>query len=458
MTYLGPKGYSILKECLSIEEQRLIRKDLEVCPFVPKSSPARPSPFFIYRESNKKLYVPRFYGIETYGPPEHIKISQGKDIKVNFKGELRPAQVIVVDKFLNHSTKCGLLELYCGFGKTICALNIITCLKKKTLVIVHKTFLMNQWEEKIREFIPNAKIGKIQGETIDIENKDIVLGMLQSISMKTYPIEIFQEFGLTIIDETHHIGAEVFSQALFKIVTKYMLGLSATMQRKDGLTKIFKMFMGNIIVSKKRESGKNVIVRPRFYKNNDEEFSKVELNYRGNTHYALMIRKLCEFNKRSEFILAELLSVLKEDPTRKIIILGHNKNLLRYLYDAINHRKIASTGFYMGGMKEEALSISATKQVIIATYAMAEEGLDIKTLNTLIMATPKTDVRQSVGRILRCVHKHPLIIDIVDQHQVFRNQWYKRLKYYKKQKYQIKKNNEGESKKHPLLKGICYLE
>ena len=57
---------------------------------------------------------------------------------------------------------------------------------KKTLVIVHKSFLMKQWEERILQFLPNARIGKIQGEIIDIENKDIVLGMLQSLSVKEY--------------------------------------------------------------------------------------------------------------------------------------------------------------------------------------------------------------------------------------------------------------------------------
>ena len=70
---------------------------------------------------------------------------------------------------------------------------------------------------------------------LDIEGKDIVIGMLQSLSMKKYPTSIFQYFGLTIVDETHHLAAEVFSNALFQIVTKYMLGLSATMQRKVDL-------------------------------------------------------------------------------------------------------------------------------------------------------------------------------------------------------------------------------
>jgi superfamily II DNA or RNA helicase len=88
-------------------------------------------------------------------------------------------------------------------------------------------------------------------------------------------------------------------------------------------------------------------------------------------------------------------------------------------------------------MKEAALKESEKKKIIIATYAMASEGLDIKTLTTLILASPKTDVCQSVGRILRQKHSSPLVIDIIDGHDIFMSQWYKRRKYYKSQDYKI---------------------
>ena len=90
--------------------------------------------------------------------------------------------------------------------------------------------------------------------------------MLQSLSMKEYPNALFKEYGLTIVDECHHISSEVFSRALFKVVTKYMLGLSATVKRKDGLTKIFKMFIGNVVFSKKRKTNINVEIRAINYK------------------------------------------------------------------------------------------------------------------------------------------------------------------------------------------------
>ncbi len=124
-------------------------------------------------------------------------------------------------------------------------------------------------------------------------------------------------------------------------------------------------------------------------------------------------------------------------PGQQIMVLAHNKCLLEYLHDAIAHRQMATVGYYVGGMKEPELKKSETRQIIIATYAMASEALDIKTLTTLVLATPKTDVVQAVGRILRVKHERPLVIDIVDSHEVFLSQWQKRRKYYLQNNYTV---------------------
>jgi superfamily II DNA or RNA helicase len=121
------------------------------------------------------------------------------------------------------------------------------------------------------------------------------------------------------------------------------------------------------------------------------------------------------------------------------MVIAHNKNVLTYIHDAIEARKIATVGYYVGGMKESALKLTESKQVVIATYAMAAEALDIKTLCTLIMVTPKTDIEQSVGRILRSDHEMPVVVDIVDSHDPFQKQWAKRKTFYRKENYRIYK-------------------
>jgi superfamily II DNA or RNA helicase len=126
---------------------------------------------------------------------------------------------------------------------------------------------------------------------------------------------------------------------------------------------------------------------------------------------------------------------------------------------------MTSIGFYVGGMKEEKLKESESKQLILGTYAMASEGLDIKTLTTLIMATPKSDVCQSVGRILRSKHSSPLVVDLIDDHIILKNQFKKRSTYYKSKNYNIIKykdeydyyKNVKEDKKEKEVKCLIKI-
>lgn len=468
-TYLGKKGYTIKKASISVDEQINLRKQLMARPYIP-NSPVKGDAFEIYRESSSKLYVPRYFGVSCYGPPKESKLPEPEKINLPFAGDLRDYQKKIVGAYMEKAPEGGgLLEIPCGRGKTVMALKILSELGVKTLVIVHKGFLLNQWIERIEQFLPGARIGKIQGQVMDIENKDIVIGMLQSLSMKDYPDTMFESFGLTIVDEVHHIAAEVFVRSLFKIVSRYMLGLSATMQRKDGLTKVFKMFLGDVIYKEKATMEHNVLVRAIEFQSNDEEFNEIVYDFRGNPQYSTMISKLCKFHDRCNFILRVLKDTFQKDPSQQIIILAHNKNLLTYLYKAIDEDGYATVGYYVGGMKEAALKESESKNIIIATYSMAAEALDIKTLTTLLMATPKTDVVQSVGRILRTKHAQPVVIDIIDKHELFQRQWAKRKTYYHKQNYEILKTTsrdydsdsweriEKKKKKDEPLIGKCLI-
>lgn len=350
---------------------------------------------------------------------------------------------------------------------TVMALKIVSLLKKKTLILVHKEFLMNQWIERIAEFLPGARVGKIQASVCDIDNKDIVIGMIQTMYNKVFPQEVYSQFGLTIIDEVHRIGSEEFSKTLLKTITPYMLGISATVERKDKLTRLLYMFIGPKIHSMLRKQEDTVNVRGIEFVTGNEEFNQVEYDFRGQPKYSTMISKLCAFKPRSDFIVQTIRDLIQESPESQIMVLAHNRSLLTYLYAGVTTPRTppvsdtdsllaggvrgasdevatpaslaapATAGFYVGGMKQKDLDITETKQVVLATYAMAAEALDIKTLSTLVMATPKTDITQSVGRILRMKHANPRIVDIIDTHSTFQNQWKLRKRFYKKANYKI---------------------
>ena len=456
-SYLGKKGYTIPKSVLVEEDIALLYKELLVKPVIFGPGAAAPeTEFAVYRENTNKLYIPRFYGIERYGLPSKCEIDDGDDIALEFAKPLRDYQDKIVGIYIKYVNTpiCkdslqigsgGILEVPCGFGKTVMGLKIISLLAKKTLIIVHKEFLMNQWIERIAEFLPGARVGKIQGPVFDIYDKDIVIGMIQTIYDKEYPANAFSSFGLTIVDEVHRIGSEQFSRTLLKTITPCMLGISATVDRKDQLTKVLYMFIGNKIYSEARSADDEVCVRAIQYVSGDAEFNEVAYDFRGSPKYSTMISKLCEFGPRSDFIVKVVGDLIRENPDNQIMILCHNRSLLTYLHDAIEYRKIASTGYYVGGMKQADLNETETKAIVLATYAMAAEALDIKTLATLVMVTPKTDIVQSVGRILRVKHENPIIVDIVDSHDLFQNQWKQRRQFYKKCNYRI---NQIDSRKY----------
>ena len=128
-TYLGQKGYTLLKSELTIKQQTFIKEQLTVKPYVP-GSPVQLEKFFpAYRESDKKLYIPRYYGDEIFGPAAQYKLTEGVDIDLQFNGSLRDYQVPVINKYLEHiqGGGGGLLELYCAWGK---------CLKIDTPIIM----------------------------------------------------------------------------------------------------------------------------------------------------------------------------------------------------------------------------------------------------------------------------------------------------------------------------------
>jgi len=323
---------------------------------------------------------------------------------------------------------------------TVMAIYLMCYIKRKTLVVVHKDFLLQQWKERIEQFCPTAKVGLIKASVIDVEDKDIVIGSLQSLSMKTYDDQVFKDFGFVVVDEVHHTSAEVFCRALRKISFKYTLGLSATIKRKDGLSKVFMWYLGDILYSNVKKTSRDVVhIKLLKFFNEDAEYSE-EVYLRGNKvlNVAKMINNICEFLPRTTHVIEYLDDLLTREPERRVIVLSDRRGHLEQIGTLLSPRNI-SYGLYLGGMKPDELKQSEKQQVILGTYHMVSEGFDCKSLDTLFLVSPKSDVIQSVGRILReeaSKRRHvPLVVDVIDQFSIFERQASKRIAYYKKQKY-----------------------
>jgi superfamily II DNA or RNA helicase/intein/homing endonuclease len=529
-TYLSKRGYGLLKSEFNYDVLNKIKKELTVSPNLSMTSGIGFSSnniptYYLYKESEKKLYIPPYYGIKKFGIPDVNNLKEGVDINIKFNGTLRENQVLPVKKIMkalrDPLKNGGLINARCAFGKTAVSLYIIAELGKKAMVVVHKNFLLDQWKERIAQFLPDAKIGIIKAQTFDIENKDIVLASLQSLSMKDYDPSSFEEFGCIVVDEClpgnqyistengqikiedlynnwknnllnplvrsynneikdfefkeisyafkknnkyeyllkitffdnnfvlectpnhkiltingmkescflirndiiisyynpinyliikhiykipykqkvydievkdnhnfvcctqnspygavvsncHHIASEVFSKALVKTNFKYSLGLSATITRKDGLSKVFKWYLGDICYRDNKISNDNVNVHIYKYYSSSILYSSTPTLYNGKLNIPRMINNICEFKPRDELIRDIVLKIKKEEPQRNILILSDRRQHLKNLYLLLSENKkeyIHNIGFYVGGMKQEQLKKTEDESdVILGTF------------------------------------------------------------------------------------------
>jgi len=465
---LSKQGYIIPKSDLTTEQIEEIENELTIEPEVDQryKTTSDNDIFNIYLETvaRDKIVVPRYYGINKFGIPEdhNIKfnINEFDKCDLNFQGNLRDYQNEIMDTILQEYCtdidnpkeslkKFGgsIISIPPGKGKTVLAINLICRLGLKALVIVNKTFLLNQWKERISQYT-DAEVGLIRQNKIDISNKQIVVAMLHSVAMKDYDRELCQSFPLVIYDECHHLGAKVFSKSLIKIQAPYYLGLSATPERKDKLDIVFKYFLGDIKYRGKFEPNNNVEVRLYSYFIKHDKF-KSKFNFKLKTYMTpTMITNVCKIDERNDLIVKIISEILTLEPGRKILVLSGRVNSSG-AEKGINHLEEISSrldkieefnddwGYYIGGMKRVKLDITSEKRIILGTYDMAQEGLDIPLLDTLILASPlKGDITQTCGRILRGGNLYqPLIIDIIDQIKPFCDQARSRFGYYKSNKY-----------------------
>jgi superfamily II DNA or RNA helicase len=464
-TSISGTGYGIIKDSLEKSAIETLRQQLTVKPntidYV-ASTGMNDGSFKVFLESSKKIYLPKYYGLKHYGVPKIDKIRSGAPINdaIKFVGSLRPTQQVPVRSFIEcaHDPKKrgGILQLPPGWGKTVMALYIFRELATRTLVVVHKDFLLKQWKERIEQYLPMARVGIIKQSRFEVEGCDIVIGSLQTILTR----DISQcAFGLVIVDECHHMGAQVFSQALHKMNYTYSLGLSATVTRSDGLSKVFKWFLGDVVFKAKRnkdeQRGVKIIVHEYYDANPAYSFEHQLFN--GRPNMSKMLNNICSYMPRTRMVIDYLVShILSKNADRNVLILSDRRNHLADIAECIETYGYTKEtyGYYVGGMKTEALLESEEKQILLGTYNMVSEGFDLPKLDTLVMASPKSNVEQSIGRIQRQLIKErknpPIVLDIVDDFSVFKHQYRKRHTFYTKSGFDVVSNSRREPDRFQL--------
>jgi superfamily II DNA or RNA helicase len=300
-----------------------------------------------------------------------------------------------------------------GFGKTYCALAIAARLGTTVLVVVTKEDLMEQWQKAILKHttLTEDDIGFVQQDRCDYRDKAIVIGMVQSIAKDKYGDDYKSYFGLVIFDEVHRMGADTFSLSCQFFSAVYRLGLSATPYRIDGKDMVFTSHIGPV-----RVQTALVAVPPKVY--------MIETGWRprGYIYYTPgkmmgLIKALAEDRARNDRIVKHIYRAW--EGKRVTIVFSDLKiTHLRVLHDLAVEAGIPATemAYYVGGLTEAQRELAKTKRIILATYAMVGEATDIPWLDVAILATPRANVQQAVGRVLREVEGKPvpIIVDFMD--------------------------------------------
>ena len=423
-----------------------LKKKLTVQPYLPGSPTV--INYCMYKIYQDCIYIPKYFHWES----DNINELENNHIlsKIDFNCAPRDYQVesiTIIHKELLKNYSC-IACLYTGWGKTFASLYIAHLLGVKTLIIVNKESLLEQWKEQIIKFTGIVP-GIIQGTKINTE-PNICIGMIQSISTKEY-IDVFNDFGFTIYDETHHYCSKVFSNVFFKIRTKYNLGLTATIKRADKLEYVLEWFLGKIAVDIKL-----LIIEPEIHIYNycDYNENTIKFNVNGKINSPASLTNITENKNRTDFII----KIIKDmyNCERKILVLTDRKAHCEYIKERLNN---FSVGIYYGGMKIEDLKKSNECRIIVATYQMASEGYDNPELDTLILASPKCNVEQAVGRILRKKNNNnAIVVDINDCISIFNNWNKKRQSFYKSRNFKVKIINDLKLNEEPQLKVYSIIE
>jgi superfamily II DNA or RNA helicase len=307
-----------------------------------------------------------------FGPAEENVVSDGMSLRddLEFKGTPYEYQTNIINSFVNAGAN-GLICVPCGKGKTFMAVAIAAKLKKRFMVVVDKEFLMNQWRGELEALMPGIRVGIVQEnkmqtgyvEEIVIQptvpelkarlkalglkttgTKDVLrerlkavepepapqepvlydccIAMIQTLCLRDFMPDEFKGFGLAIFDECHHLGAQHFSKTLQKVQLNYMLGLSATPTREDGLTKVFFWYLGEPVYwEKTREPDPTVEVKSIMISTDDITYNTVPTDWRGETVMARLLGNILGCEDRTAEIVRWIRKLCSE-PDRKILVLS----------------------------------------------------------------------------------------------------------------------------------------
>jgi len=385
----------------------------------------RPPVKELIRQEDGSVWVPRAWGV-NYLDRQGLTIADQRRVcePVNFRAtlSLRHTQhgvVLQTLQALRNDRYAGgaVIEGVPGSGKTVVCLKIAAEIAQPTLVVVHTTELLRQWQERIREFmdLDDKQIGTVQGAKVKVEGKVISVAMLQTLCKRAWPEDWLNSFGMLILDECDLFPTDVFRQVLSMFPARYRLACTATLKRRDGMHQLLEWHIGGVTGQMlKPEVIPKVFLIPHTARVNVARFSWRDPKGEERLSLARMLQQLANDFTRNEKLCRAIASCRERN--RITIVLSHHKEHLATL--AAQLRKMGyPPAMFTGDEKKEELAAARKSPLILGTYAMMGRGVDIPQIEAVVLALPLADVRQAVGRILRAFpgKQTPVVLDVVDE-------------------------------------------
>ena len=371
------------------------------------------------------------------------KREHGEKIKsLKFLGKLRKDQSKAVTVLTKYDT--GILHAPTAFGKTVAAIGIIAKRKTNTLILTHSRQLLDQWQERLKSFLPETEIGVIGGGKKKPSGQIDVATYQSLINKKDNSIDpLIQDYGQIIIDECHHISAPRFEMVLNEVRAKYVLGLTATPDRQDGQQKIIFMLAGPIrhkVASNHSDKFEQHVVVKKLYNQPPLKLMNGEKRPRISDVY----QWLCQDESRSQNIVADVVDEIAKG--KHPLILTERREHAVLINQLLLEKKIHSV-ILRGAMRAKERNAASEQlpnaQAVVATGKYIGEGFDLPRLDTLFLAMPiawKGSLAQYAGRIHResAGKDKVTIFDYVDASlPMLQRMFNKREKGYKAMGYQI---------------------
>lgn len=368
-------------------------------------------PFF--RGMEKHLVVPFHWGRSYFGK----KYIQSFDtIDYDFIGTLRKEQEELQKESLDYIREHDsvLIAVYPGGGKTITSLSILSHLKMKTLIIVNKIVLVEQWRESIQRFLGIDPF-VIKGKNCKIKNSPIYI--INAINIPKHNF-LDMNIGCVIVDECHLILTTVFSQGLFHLYPRYLIGLSATPYRSDGFDSLFDLYFGVHRVHRSLYRPHKVL---QVITGTKIDHS---LDKQGNINWNSVIDQQCNLDSRKELICKYCV----EYKDRNILILCKRIQQMMNIFERLGELKVEKVAVF----KESDISFDTDCRILVSSYQKVGTGFSFDKLDMLILGTDTEEYfLQYLGRVFRRLDVKPIVIDIVDNHPILLKHFNSRRKIYK---------------------------